>query len=706
MKKLFKALFYLVIVLMVLFIGAVGLVYLYFDPNDYKEQMAGAVKEQTGRELTIGGDIGLSFFPWIAVEMADVSLGNAPGFEEPVFAGVDKMRVSIKLLPLIKQEVEMDTVTLHGLRVNLARNAKGQTNWEDLTAGEPPAEEQAPTGPPPIAALAIGGLDVEDARIQWRDAQSGQHYELADLYLETGAIESGEPVDVDFGFRLDSKQPEMTADIKLTTRLTLDIGAEKYGASGLRLTVEATGDGLPVAQLEAALESDVAVDLAAQTADVRNLKLSALGLDASGELKATRIMEAPAYSGTFSLAEMDLRELLAKLDTPPVETADPDVLKAISMSTRIDGTADEVKLEDFNLKLDDSTLTGNLEVADFARPAVRFDLEMDAIDADRYLPPAAEAGDETASAGEGGGDGGGNAPPAQAAALAPLRTLDAAGDLRIGRLVINKLTLTDILVRLDGKDGVVKLDPISAELYEGLFKGQLTLDARQDVPRLAVKQTLKGIQAGPLLRDLTGEKERLTGTGQMNADITLSGMDPDTIKKTLEGTADFAFLEGAVKGVNIGRLIREARARLAGETLPPEEKEKQTDFSKLTGSVRIADGIVTNDDLAAKSPLLRITGKGQANLIAEEIDYVLTTTIVGTLKGQGGKELEELQGVPIPVRVSGTFQDPSYKPALGEVLKSKATQEVKKKAEEKVKEKLKDKLGGEKGQELLKGIFN
>ncbi len=706
MKKLFKALFYLVIVLMVLFIGAVGLVYLYFDPNDYKEQMAGAVKEQTGRELTIGGDIGLSFFPWIAVEMADVSLGNAPGFEEPVFAGVDKMRVSIKLLPLIRQEVEMDTVTLHGLRVNLARNATGQTNWADLTAGEAPAEEQAPAGAPPIAALAIGGLDVEDARIQWRDAQSGQHYELADLYLETGAIESGEPVDVDFGFRLDSKQPEMTADIKLTTRLTLDIGAEKYGASGLRLTVEATGDGLPVAQLEAALESDVAVDLAAQTADVRNLKLSALGLDASGELKATRIMEAPAYSGTFSLAEMDLRELLAKLDTPPVETADPDVLKAISMSTRIDGTADEVKLEDFNLKLDDSTLTGNLEVADFARPAVRFDLEMDAIDADRYLPPAAEAGDETASAGEGGGDGGGNAPPAQAAALAPLRTLDAAGDLRIGRLVINKLTLTDILVRLDGEDGLVKLDPISAELYEGLFKGQLTLDARQDVPRLAVKQTLKGIQAGPLLRDLTGGKERLTGTGQMNADITLSGMDPDTIKKTLEGTADFAFLEGAVKGVNIGRLIREARARLAGETLPPEEKEKQTDFSKLTGSVRIADGIVTNDDLDAKSPLLRITGKGQANLIAEEIDYVLTTTIVGTLKGQGGKELEELQGVPIPVRVSGTFQDPSYKPALGEVLKSKATQEVKKKAEEKVKEKLKDKLGGEKGQELLKGIFN
>ncbi|MDZ7751866.1 MAG: AsmA family protein [Gammaproteobacteria bacterium] len=710
MKKLFKVLFYLVIVLVVLVIGAVGLVYLYFDPNDYKEQMASAVKDQTGRELTIGGEIGLTFFPWIAVEMKDVSLGNAQGFEEPVFAGVETMRVSIKLLPLIKQEVEMDTVTLHGLRVNLARNAAGKTNWEDLTAGKP-QEKQDPAGAPPIAALAIGGLDVKDARIQWRDAESGQHYELADLYLTTGAIELGEPVDVDFGFRLTGEQPQMTADIRLQTDLTLDIEAQRYDADGLRLTVTASGDGLPVAELEAVLTSDVAVDIAAQTADVRNLKLSALGLDASGELKATRIVDAPAYTGTLSLAEMNLRDLLAELDTPPVETADPEVLKAISMSTRIDGTADEVKLEDFNLKLDDSTLTGNLGVANFGQPAIRFDLQMDAIDADRYLPPAAEAGDASASSGEGGGGAAGSgAPPAQAAALAPLRTLDAAGNLRIGRLVINKLTLTDILVRLDGKNGLVKLDPISAELYEGLFKGQVTLDARKDVPRLAVKKSLKGIQAGPLLRDLTGKKELLTGTGQVNVDVTLAGMDPDTIKRTLEGTADFAFLEGTVKGINIGRLIREARARLAGKTLPPDDQEKQTDFSELTGSVRITDGIVTNDDLYAKSPLLRINGKGMANLLAEEIDYLLTTTIVGTLKGQGGKELEELQGVPIPVRVGGTFQKPSFKPDLGEVLKSKATQEIKKKAEEKVKEKLgdklKDKLGGEKGQELLKGLFN
>lgn len=711
MKKLLKVLFYLVIVLVVLFIGVVGLVYLYFDPNDYKDQMAAAVKEQTGRELTIGGEIGLTFFPWVAVEMNDVKLGNAAGFEEPVFAGVDEMRVSIKLLPLLKQQVEMDTVTLHGLEVNLARNAAGKTNWEDLTAARPEGEQgpgPGDGGPPPIAALAIGGLDVEGANIEWRDAQSGQHYELKDLYLTTGAIELDEPVDVDFGFSLTSKEPDLSAVVKLATELTADPKAQRYQASGLKITVEASGQALPVAELKAFLQSDVAVDLAAQTAEVKGLTVETLGLNASGDIKATRITEAPAYSGSLQLAEFSPRQLMATLNLPPLETADPQVLTAVSLKTRLAGTADEVKLDQLNVALDDSTLTGNLEVANFAKPALRFDLKLDAINADRYLPPKAEGQGEaaTGSAGESQARSG---PPAAAAPLAPLRTMDAAGSLQIGQLVISNLTMSDILVRLKAKDGVIDLDPVSAELYDGLFKGRINLDARQDQPRLAVKQTLKGVQAGPLLKDLTGE-ERLTGTAEMNADLKLAGMDPDTVKRTLNGTADFAFLKGQVKGINLAQMIRKARAKLSGESLPPEKEELATDFSELTGSIRVADGVVRNDDLSAKSPLLRVTGEGKANLVKEEIDYTVTTTIVGTLAGQGGKELEELKGVPIPVRVGGTFQDPSFSPALGEVLKSKAGEEVKKKAKEKVEQelgdKLKEKLGEDKGKELLKGLFN
>jgi AsmA protein len=266
-------------------------------------------------------------------------------------------------------------------------------------------------------------------------------------------------------------------------------------------------------------------------------------------------------------------------------------------------------------------------------------------------------------------------------------------------------------VRVDGKDGLVDVDPLSARLYEGSLQGKARLDARTDMPKTTLEQSLTGVQVGPLLKDLAGN-DTLTGRTELSSDLSMSGLDPEAIKKSLDGTLRFAFTDGSVKGINIPRLIRQARARLEGETLPPEKEVLRTDFSELTGSARITDGLVQNDDLLLKSPLLRVEGEGQASLPKETIDYRLTTTIVGTLTGQGGEEIQELEGVPIPVQIGGTFQKPSFKLDLAKVLETRAAEEVKKRAREEVEKKVQEELGdklkegvGGQAEEAIRGLF-
>ena len=175
------------------------------------------------------------------------------------------------------------------------------------------------------------------------------------------------------------------------------------------------------------------------------------------------------------------------------------------------------------------------------------------------------------------------------------------------------------------------------------------------------------------------------------------GASADEVKRNLNGSADFAFRQGAINGVNIARMIREAYARIKGTELPAEEVEQKTDFSELHGSLHIVNGVATNNDFTAMTPLLRINGKGTANLVADTVDYRIKATLVKTLEGQGGAELNDLAGIPIPIHVTGSLADPHYAldtQALAEVLATSKLQDV-----------IDEKVGDETVRKLLKGLF-
>jgi AsmA protein len=533
--------------------------------------------------------------------------------------------------------------------------------------------------------LAIGGVEITDAGVIWDDQQTGARYVSEGLSLRTGAIEPGEAVPVELKLALDSDQPDISGPVAFTATVALSGDGQTIRLNDAKLKTDLAGDGLPGGQLQSELGFNTTLDLKAQTLAVSGLLLKALGMQIEGELNGTAVLDAPSFSGAIRVGEFVPREVMQALDLPPLAVSDAAVLGKADAQLQLKATTDSVNLSELQLRLDDSTLKGTLSVANFARPAIRFGLQLDQIDVDRYLPPSSDAPPAPPTAAAAAG--------AQMIPVDTLRELDVEGELKIGQLKVSGLRSSDISMKLEAKSGVVRVYPAKASMYGGSYKGDIKLDARGKQPKIFMDERLSGIQVGPLLKDLTGD-DTLSGTTQAGAKLTASGQTPEQFTKTLNGKVDFKFTDGAVKGFNLAAMIRNAQAKLDGKPVPPDTGPNQTDFSSVTGTANITNGVIRNRDLMAMSPLLRVQGTGDIDLPKESLDYLVTAKVVSDLEGQGGKGLADLKGIEIPVQLSGTFADPKYKIQLDKVLKKKAEKKIKKKLNKELEKKFGDQFKG------------
>ena len=758
MGKTIKIAISLLIGLVLLLIIAAVALPLLIDPNDFRDEISGLVEKQTGRKLTIEGEIGFSVFPWLGIELGKMELSNAPGFGDRPFAGIEQADLKIKLLPLLRKQVEIKTVVLHGLDVNLARDKSGKTNWDDLvsTTKEPSTAETPQEGEPAtLASLEVSGIEIRNARISWDDQQSGVRYGVENLDLESGALAPGKPFPLTLEMEVAASQPAVRARLRLSSQVTFDLEQENYRLDSPDITLDTTGEVIPGNRLEltfgaeaitadlkqqtatlqgmsllaagARVTGDVKVDklldgqaiqgairlvladpaklqpllgeepppvdlaalkgvqvdipfnadLGSQHLEVKSLSLQGLGARLTGEVAGQKILDAPRFTGSLNLARLNLRELLQKLavELPPM--ADPATLQALALNLDFDATTDQATVKKLKLRLDDTTVQGNAGVENFAKPAIRFDLAVDAIDVDRYLPPPEKETEATPEP-KAGSD---KLLPDFELPLEPLKTLNLQGKLRLDKLKVSGLHASDILLTTTAKEGKLRIDPLQAALYQGRLETRLLLDAGQKPASLRLNTALKGLQAGPLLKDLLDD-DLISGKANITIDVRGQGDTFLQLRQTLNGKAAFRFEDGAVKGINIAQMLRKAQAALTNKKLPKEEEPLKTDFSELKGTFTIKDGVVSNRDLSAKAPILRVSGEGTVNLVSEAIDYRLTTAIVGTAAGQGGKELQELKGLAIPIRITGTLAKPKIKEDLTSALKAKTQAELDKKKKE------------------------
>mgnify|MGYP001822188324 FL=1 len=223
MSKITKIIGLLFVAIAAVFaIGAVFFL-LFFDANDFRDDVAEAVEKRTGRELLIEGDISLSIFPWLAIELGPTTLGNAPGFGDTPFAQFDRAKLSVRLLPmLLSREVAVNTAELEALRLNLQVDGKGRNNWDDLATGEEPTEPEAAPGEG--AAIEVSGVDVSDTTITYSDKQSGDTFVLSGMTMQLGSLSGdGRPVPAKGSFSFDMLPRAIIGNIELDTGASFDL---------------------------------------------------------------------------------------------------------------------------------------------------------------------------------------------------------------------------------------------------------------------------------------------------------------------------------------------------------------------------------------------------------------------------------------------------------------------------------------------------
>lgn len=777
MNPLVKKLLIGVGVLLLLIVGIAIAVPLVFDPNDYRDEIAARVKQQTGRELQLG-EIGLTVFPWLRATAKGVVLGNAEGFGPQPFAEVGEADVGVKLFPLLfDKRAEVSTVTLKGLRLNLAIDAQGRNNWSDLVKEKPEEEQKQPEDKKGFDPnqLDISGIEIEDASASFSDARSGKRYDVSRLKLETGAIRPDKPFDVELALNAQSAQPQAAADLELSGRveqnreaqtlavrglqlklkgggpklaggkdakadlelqgdvlhnlgkklLTVDglqlklkgsgLGMETdselkgrviadlekalYQLPGLTLSGTVAGAGIPGGKQPLKLSTDAQMDRKAGTLLLDKLQLQTAGLDLRSRIAGSGLGEGqtPSFSGPISIAPFNPRPLLEQLGVK-LQTADPQVLTQASLSAQFRGGSRSAHFDQLQLKLDQSTVQGSLGIRDFKTKALELGLKVDQFDADRYLPPkkAQEAGKDKA------------APPAGSKTAIndiklpteALQKLNANGTIDIAALKLNNLKLSDVRLKLSGAPGSAQTQELSAQLYGGRVATTSRVTPGTE-PGVAFKAQLASLNAAPFLKDLIG-KDRVSGLGNLTLDLSGRGDTVGELRRTLNGDFAFRVENGAVKGFNLAQVVRRAQATLGGNVAYQEAAEApQTDFTVFSASARIINGVLKSDQLDGASPLFRVGGAGEIDLANETINYLAKPTIVNTLKGQGGKGLEQLAGLTIPIRLSGNLYHPKVSLDLKTALQQKATEQLrgqlKDKEDElrgKLQEKLGEKLGG------------
>ncbi|ADU61698.1 MAG: AsmA family protein [Pseudodesulfovibrio sp.] len=625
--------------LVALFVAAAIILVATVDPNEYKAEIAQAVKENTGRELVFEGDIGFSFFPWLGLEVGPVALGNRPGFSPDAMIRINRAEASVQIMPLFSGKVAIGVIALDGFTANLAVDKQGVNNWDDLTAAGKNADKNggataAPEAQPAadgsgqsVKDLSVLGIEITNASLVYDDAMAGKKTALANLDLVVGEVGDKRPFPFELAFDLVMDAPKINTRPRLAGTATYDIDAA--------------------------------------TLDISGLTLDALGMEITG-LFFAKAKDGVSYSGEIDLARTSPRELMKQLGMESPVTADPAVLEALDAAIKFNGTADSASLESLRLKLDDTTVTGTGTVRNFAKPAIEFAINVDDIDADRYMPPASGGQGSEAKAGPAAA---GSAEPATEPDLSALRDLDLSGRITVGKAKAMNLRVAEILCQILAKNGVLTVKPFTAKLYDGTLNAVSVLDARSTPAIWREQATVSGVQAGPLLMDLTG-KDQVLGAAVVKYDVTGAGLTPEAIKRTLSGTASFAFTDGAVNGINVAKMLRDAFNTIKGRPTSGDEPMR-TDFAEMLGSAVITNGHIVNEDLLMKSPLLRVTGKGWADLPRDSVDYLATVTVVGTLKGQDGASIEELSGMPLPIRAKGSLADPSISldmKALAEAL--------------------------------------
>ena len=508
MNRTLKILGIVVGVVVVLFAALLAAVAVLVDPNDYKDQITAAVQKATGRQLTLDGKLQLAVFPTIRIAVGSATLSNAPGFGNEPMAKIGSAELKLGLLPLLSRRIEISEAQLNGLELNLARDARGRNNWQDMSGGDASAPAGQGGGGSSGLELGVGAVELTNARVVWNDAATGSRWTLTDFGLEAQGFGPGRKFPLTMKFALSGK--DVAVKVAAETQATLTLASDTYRLDGLDVTVDGNGAAWPGGPSQAHLKFDsLTANLGDESLDLAGLTLDFLGVTATGSLKGEKLLTNLALTGAVDIREFAPGGLLERFGVK-LATADSGVMKRASAKATFSYNSREIALRDMQLALDDSKLTGRVGLEG---ERVTYDLAVDDINVDRYLPPS----NKSKNADEGSLDEV-NLP------LDAMKKLDARGELKFGRAKFSGMTLTNAAFALTADNGALALTP-SAQLYGGKTAGDIKMQVEGNAARVTLEQSLDGVDLAKLGQDLLGSAD-ITGIGSAEAESRGVRLEP------------------------------------------------------------------------------------------------------------------------------------------------------------------------------------
>ncbi len=669
--KTLKVILWMAIILLFIAVGVVLVFTTVYDPNVLKPQIVKKVEQHIGRKLVMDGDLSFTYYPWLGIESGRIALSNPDGFEKSPMIAADQIKIRVKLLPLLKKQVEVGKILIDRPKIDFIVRDDGVNNWDDLVS---PSGKKASAGDgndtgesdavAMLTMLAVEGVQIKNGGLSYVDQANDQSLQISDMQFKTGELRLGESTDLDMAMNLEGGGLTKTT-IKLLTGLSIDEQFKTIDLSETNIEV----DKGEVITLES---KQITYDLAADTLVSPLVKVQQLDAEAIlSKINAQDIRKSAKVSGSVKMDSFNLAQLLK---TNQIEIGLPDGLaESFAADFTYSYSPAGIKIGGLKASIDNRSLQGDFDISNWTAPRYGFELKLDKLDLDRLYPSGEKSKTNSNETGAASGP--------TPLPLEPFRKLDMDGNLVIGELKSSGLLVRDVEVKVKAQNGRVRLEPVVMSFADGKINAAIDYQVMPNGARIGVNTDLTSVDVGSLLSDMAFT-DRLEGVGNLVVKLGAHGKDFDALISSLGGNIHLSMADGAIKGFDLQQMIINTKA-LAGSSAKDDSTDtgidRKTRFAELAGDFIADQGVLRTSNLSMKAPALRFLGHGDVNLVTKSMDFKLDVNVVDTIMGQGGKSLENLKGVKIPFSIDGSLSSPRYRLNMAALLKERLKREALKK---------------------------
>lgn len=680
MKKLFKWTLRILISLIVLVVIAAVVLPMVLDPNDYKQEIEEKIAQQIGRQAHLSGDIEWSVFPWLALTFNDVSVDNEKGFKGDKFAEIQKLSARVKLLPLLSKNIEVGSVLIDDAKLTMQVSGSGKSNWQSMLDNFESGSDDSDSSTSD-ATLNIEGVKLSNVSINYKDSQAKTQANISKLSMDTSEISQDKSVDTEISMHVTMPDTGLNVDLKSDLKIQnmLSDSGMLIDINDFEISGKLSSDSnLP---LTITLDKSGNLDLAKDTLILPEVSIEIGNVQMKTNVSGSKISSNGQFSGKYSLSEFNLNDFVKQLSGAGVVSS--DVFDNFSSNGDWKLYKSSLKLDNIDIKFDQSKVSGNANITDLDKLKGSFNLNMNTLNIDKFL--AEESNSSTTSSSDN-------------------QDLDfghLTGTVKIDTMLASGTTMENITMQVKTNGAKMTLDPVKANFYKGQLNTRVQIDTKAAKNKVIVGHSMSKIQAGPLLTDLAGS-ELLTGIGNLNVDLNIDEPFSDAPLKSSHGHIDYRLGDGAIYGVDVFGMMQQGLSLLYPEVQKVQsDGVKKTSFALMQIDADIKEGILKTNVLKIESPFLKVDGDISIDLANMTIDGFIAPMLLDIPEQLVSEKYKKLLKVAIPVKLSGSVLEPTIKIDAKQLILNSQKERIEEE-KDKIKDKLLDSLFGSKKKEKAK----